>query len=97
VDALGIRAEPRVELRRIEIAPGNVFLLCTDGLTDMVGREEIERILVENENDLDAAARALVKRAIDPERYPPDNPGRGLSVGDNVTAVLVRFGPIPSR
>jgi protein phosphatase len=31
-EALGIRAEVRIDLSRVEVAPGDRFLLCTDGL-----------------------------------------------------------------
>ena len=42
--------------------PGDVFLLCTDGLTTMVGDGAIEHTLLESE-DAQAAARALVRAA----------------------------------
>ncbi|MGI9657800.1 MAG: Stp1/IreP family PP2C-type Ser/Thr phosphatase [Gaiellaceae bacterium] len=42
--------------------PGDVFLLCTDGLTTMVGDGAIEHTLLESK-DAQAAARALVRAA----------------------------------
>lgn len=87
--ALGFRAEPRIDVARVDVEPGDLFLLCSDGLSDAAPAEEIERILVSHLNDLDGAARALVARAASEVRESSINPG----VGDNVTVVLVR--PLP--
>lgn len=62
---------------REEILPGDVYLLCTDGLTDMVEDSRIEVILRENRNPGDAA-RLLVKTAL-------ENGGR-----DNVTVIVLK-------
>jgi serine/threonine protein phosphatase PrpC len=43
--ALGIDADLIIDLRTIEVRPGDTFLLCTDGLTEMVEDAEIARIL----------------------------------------------------
>jgi protein phosphatase len=42
----------------------DVFILCTDGLTDMITEDQIKEIL-ETENDIDSIARRLVQRALD--------------------------------
>lgn len=60
----------------IPIKPGVKLLLCSDGLTDMCGREEITEILLGGEQN---PARALADRAI-------KNGG-----ADNVTCVVVEF------
>jgi protein phosphatase len=56
---------------------GDVFVLCTDGLTGHVGDPEIARVVTE-EADLDVAADRLIRAA---------NAAGGL---DNITVVLIR-------
>src|SRR5439155_24420608 len=56
-------------------ATGDVFLLCSDGLTDMVDERRILDLVEENRGDMDAALRALVRAA---------NRGGGE---DNITVV----------
>ena len=50
------------EYNRCEVQPGDVLLLCTDGLTNMVPDEEIALIL--QETTFFDAPRILVDRAI---------------------------------
>jgi PPM family protein phosphatase len=76
--ALG--AEPGVEVEHsgVPLQPGDVVLLCTDGLCGHVPDEEIRRALTGSET-LDDAAEALVEDA---------NAAGGP---DNVTVLLARF------
>ena len=73
--ALGTDAEVDVDMTTIDVEPGDLFLLCSDGLTTMVPEEEILRI-VQEAGALDEAARSLVRAA---------NSGGGE---DNITVVL---------
>jgi protein phosphatase len=73
--ALGTDPEVDVDVFAVDAGPGDVFLLCSDGLTTMVSDEDILRIVAGARN-LDEAANALVKAA---------NRGGGE---DNVTIVL---------
>ncbi|HXV56400.1 MAG TPA: Stp1/IreP family PP2C-type Ser/Thr phosphatase [Gaiellaceae bacterium] len=73
--ALGTDPEVDVDTSAVEAQPGDLFLLCSDGLTTMVSDEEILRLVAEASTLDDAAAR-LVKAA---------NSGGGE---DNVTVVL---------
>jgi len=43
--AVGIREKPAVDLRKGRIYPGDIFLLCSDGLTDMVDDPPIQEVL----------------------------------------------------
>jgi PPM family protein phosphatase len=74
--AMGIAPEVEVEVRREPVRPGDRFLLCTDGLTNMVEEGRIAQIL-RAEASLEAACGQLVTEAI-------RNGGR-----DNVSVVLV--------
>ncbi|MGH3044433.1 MAG: Stp1/IreP family PP2C-type Ser/Thr phosphatase [Gaiellaceae bacterium] len=75
--ALGTDAEVDVDKVTVDVEPGDVFLLCSDGLTTMVPEEEILRIAQEA-GTLDEIARGLVRAA---------NSGGGE---DNITVVLFR-------
>jgi protein phosphatase len=74
--ALGTDPDIDVDTFSIAAEDGDVYLLCSDGLSDMVGHRTIESIVREHREDLDGAARALVQAA---------NRAGGE---DNITAVL---------
>lgn len=75
--AIGTQQSVTPDLDEIETAPGDLFLLCTDGLTREVDEDSIARILA-SATDLDAAAHRLIEAA---------NEAGGR---DNVTSLLVR-------
>jgi PPM family protein phosphatase len=60
--ALGTDPEVDVDTFTVEAGPGDVFLLCSDGLTSMVADEEILDLIARSDS-LAAAAKALVKAA----------------------------------
>jgi serine/threonine protein phosphatase PrpC len=76
--ALGPEAEVEVDVQTVPALPGDVFLLCSDGLTTMIGERRIEDLLA-GASSLDAAVRALVDDA---------NREGGR---DNITAVAFRL------
>jgi serine/threonine protein phosphatase PrpC len=80
-DALGGRAgEPDVEIQNYQLMNGDVVLLCTNGLTDVVEDDKIAGLLrARLGQSLDAQCRGLVDLAL--ERGGPDN----------ITAVLARY------
>ena len=76
--ALGVGDELPCDVIEREVVPGQVYLLCTDGLTTMLPDLAIERALEDAlPRGIDAAARALVDAAND----------RGGV--DNVTVALI--------
>jgi PPM family protein phosphatase len=77
--ALGGRADLVVDVQSRRMGPGDVLLLCSDGLTTMIGDEEIARILADAPDDVGAAATALVETANE----------RGGE--DNISVILVKF------
>jgi PPM family protein phosphatase len=74
--AVGTDPEVDADVFTLPGEPGDLFLLCSDGLTDMVDDNEIQRVLSEGRDDLEATARDLVNRA---------NRGGGE---DNITVVF---------
>ena len=73
--ALGTDPDVDVDAFAIDAQAGDVFLLCSDGLTTMVDDEDILQLLERHRDDLDRAARSLVSAA---------NRGGGE---DNITVV----------
>ena len=78
--ALGPEPEVEVDTYTVTGREGDLFLICSDGLTSMISDEEIGSIL-RSADSLDAAADALVRAA---------NQSGGK---DNITVVLFRVGP----
>jgi protein phosphatase len=76
--ALGPEATVDVDMRSFRARPGDVYLICSDGLTTMVGEEDLRERLVANPR-LSDAGRALIEAA---------NAAGGK---DNITVVLLRL------
>lgn len=76
--ALGMQDHVTVDLQSVEAEDGDLFVLCSDGLSGMIGDEEILEVTGSTE-DLNEACRRLVALA---------NEHGGE---DNITAVIVRI------
>jgi protein phosphatase len=76
--AVGINAEVETEVHTYPVQPGDIYLLCSDGLSDMVTDEDIQLTLSSLQANLSLAAEQLVQQA-------NDNGGR-----DNISVILVR-------
>ncbi len=68
---------------RVQAEPGDVFLLCSDGLWDLVEPQEMLSIV--RRLPADAAARRLIELA------------RKRGGPDNITVIIVRLGPPPRQ
>jgi PPM family protein phosphatase len=77
--AVGTDPDVDVDGFTIEAEEGDVFLICSDGLSDMVEDEEILELVAENRDDLEKAVKSLVSAA---------NRGGGE---DNITAVAFQI------
>ena len=78
--ALGIYERPRIDVLRPEIAPSDLYIICSDGLHDMLEDDEILRtITAVNDQSLYKIGISLVLNA---------NLAGGL---DNITVVLLSF------
>ncbi len=60
--AVGTRTEVAADVLEVEVEPGDLFLLCSDGLTKELRDVQIERLLQEAETPL-AACERLVESA----------------------------------
>jgi len=60
--ALGPETEVEVDIQAVPAEPGDIFLLCSDGLTTMLNDERI-RELVNGATSLEAAVKTLVDEA----------------------------------
>ncbi|MFY9329431.1 MAG: Stp1/IreP family PP2C-type Ser/Thr phosphatase [Georgfuchsia sp.] len=76
--ALGIDPQVEAEIHEYDVAPGDIYLLCSDGLNDMVSDDEIGMTLQMLAANLELCATQLVQMA-------NDNGGR-----DNVSVILVK-------
>ncbi|MGH8506002.1 MAG: Stp1/IreP family PP2C-type Ser/Thr phosphatase [Stenotrophobium sp.] len=76
--ALGTEENAKVDVIEETIEPGDMLLLCSDGLNDMVSDEAIGLTLGRYADNVEQAAKALVNLAL-------ENGGR-----DNVSVVLAR-------
>jgi PPM family protein phosphatase len=93
--ALGTDADVAVDAIAVPTQPGDVFMLCSDGLSSMVDDAAILQQLERHRDDLDAATRSLIDSAND------------AGGEDNITVVLFevagsaealeRTGEIPLR
>lgn len=77
--ALGTEATVQPTLREEATQPADLYLLCSDGLTDMLADAAIEHLLIEHQRDLARAAERLIEAA---------NAAGGA---DNITVVLARM------
>jgi PPM family protein phosphatase len=78
--ALGTDPDVDVDAFSIDAQPGDIFLLCSDGLSSMVDARAMQEIIAQHRGDLAAATNALINAA---------NRGGGE---DNITAVLFELG-----
>ena len=74
--------EHRSSVNCINLRPGDIVLLCSDGLTSKVTEQEISRILRKEQHHLQRGTDQLIKKALEKQE------------SDNITAVLFR---VPHR
>jgi serine/threonine protein phosphatase PrpC len=77
--ALGPEPDVEVDLQTVAAAPGDLFLLCSDGLTTMVSEDRIAAVL-STAGSMREAVRTLVDEA------------NGAGGRDNITALAFRLG-----
>lgn len=77
--AVGIGLDVNVEVHSFEVRAQDIYLLCSDGLSDMIGDQDIEMTLDMLKANLDLCAAQLVEAA-------NDAGGR-----DNISVILVQI------
>ncbi|MDQ2068848.1 Stp1/IreP family PP2C-type Ser/Thr phosphatase [Natronospira bacteriovora] len=78
--ALGINRQVDATINEEPVAEGDLFLLCSDGLTDMMDDHSIRYALDKKDQPLEEMATGLVRRAND------------LGGRDNISVILARAG-----
>ncbi|OQY05797.1 MAG: hypothetical protein B6I22_06930 [Desulfobacteraceae bacterium 4572_123] len=78
--AVGVKEDISLDLLRGKVSAGDLFLLCSDGLTDMVDDLHIEKILARNDS-LTSKNEQLIEMA------------KSLGGKDNITVVLASINP----
>lgn len=76
--ALGTKPQIRVDISQIRVVKGDLFLICSDGLTGMVSDGDILRSAAQFGEDIDSLVKDLIERA---------NAAGGV---DNVTVCAAR-------
>jgi len=76
--AIGIEAEVKPDMQEEPVEPGDTFLLCSDGLSDLVSDEVMHLTLRDYGDSLEEAASVLIAKA-------NDNGGK-----DNISVILAR-------
>jgi serine/threonine protein phosphatase PrpC len=77
--ALGMQPTVDVDVLELEVQKGDQLLLCSDGLSDLLGDEDLLRVLGEASGNLDLACKQLVQLA---------NQRGGK---DNITVLLIQI------
>ncbi len=83
--ALGINPHLEIDYRNLPLAPGDLFLLATDGVYEYLDPRAMADIIATHADDLDAAARQLVEQAL------------VNGSDDNLTVQLVRIDSLPEQ
>jgi len=81
---VGTHEDVTVDTYRWHIVPGDMLLLCTDGLVNMVSDEDIKREFRRSGNSAEIAQRLV-------------NLANGNGGKDNITVVVVNVSPAPLR
>jgi PPM family protein phosphatase len=77
--ALGIEPVVELELQELEVEIGDIYVMCSDGLSDLLSDAEIAKILLETKGGIAKTADKLVETA---------NEYGGL---DNISVVITRI------
>lgn len=80
IQSIGTEEEILPEVKTLRPKHPTTFLLCSDGLTDMLSDKEIQTILTDHRNNLSKAGKRLMEAA---------NKQGG---NDNISVILVRIG-----
>ncbi len=77
--ALGVERQVLVDNYELELWEGDLLLLCSDGLSDMLEENEILNIVTDFEDDLNKTASMLLQQALERGGF------------DNISLILIRI------
>ncbi|MES2933786.1 MAG: Stp1/IreP family PP2C-type Ser/Thr phosphatase [Pseudomonadota bacterium] len=80
--AVGVDFQIEIEIHDHQIEPDDIYLLCSDGLSDMLLDEEMRDILLRHESNPDSALETTCEILIDQANA---NGGQ-----DNISAILIK-------
>ncbi|MGH8475257.1 MAG: protein kinase domain-containing protein [Methylococcales bacterium] len=81
--AMGIEPHLDVDCRKVACQKDDIFILTTDGVHDFIDLKTLKRRVLENQQDLEAGAKAIVAAALDNHS------------NDNLTCQIVRVDCLP--
>lgn len=84
--AVGIDENLQIDIQEDVVMLNDIYLLCSDGVTDMLEDYQIKSAILDNENDLEKAATEIIRLA---------NKHGGK---DNISALLIKpVKPFPAK
>lgn len=84
--AIGIEEHVQIDVQEDVAQTGDIYMLCSDGVTDMIEDELIHDILEKNSEDLEKAASELIRES-------NEHDGK-----DNISVILAKpLKPFPAR
>jgi len=81
--ALGMGAHVEIDYRALDLSEGDVFLMTTDGVHEVLAPTDLARALRSGHNDLDGAAKTIAADAL------------AAGSRDNLTVQIVRIDRLP--
>lgn len=81
--ALGMNAQLEIDYHTLQITPGDVFVLLTDGVYEFVSEQNLAAAIARGDAELDVIAKAIVDEAF------------SHGSGDNLTVQIVRVDDVP--
>jgi protein phosphatase len=76
--ALGVNKKANPDIQELDVYPNDTYLLCSDGLTDLVCEDEVAHIMTSAGNDYYRASNDLVEAA------------NTMGGTDNISVLIVR-------
>lgn len=83
--AMGLSQQLDIDYLTVPVWPGDTFVLATDGVYEHLTEQDMAGIIREAGEDLDAAARQLIARAL------------AAGSDDNLSVQIVRINSVPAR
>ena len=94
---LGVRSESAYDVHTVRLKPGEVLLLCSDGIADATNREEAFYTEARIEDELRTARGEAPSEIIARIRSDVDRFAGGASQADDMTMLALRWDPLSDR